>query len=182
MTLWVTIPSGTRRQYLQQIIDTCGVPLSRIVLVNTADNAPTDGVHNMWSDELNIYKWWNMGIDTAQAGGASHVAVLNDDVQLIGDPLNRIYDLMGNATIGQPRMETICGYCFVINVDHGLRADESYTWWYGDNDLYERAEKLHGVEKIDCDVRHLHGNEQTTQQAGLVAISQIDKKLWDSRH
>ena len=104
MSLWVTIPSGNRRQYLEQIIDTCGVPRSHVVLVNTANNEPTDGVHNLWSDELNIYKWWNMGIDYAAERGATHVAVLNDDVQLIGDPINKIYDMMGDATIGQRRL------------------------------------------------------------------------------
>lgn len=182
MSLWVTIPSGNRRQYLEQIIDTCGVPRSHVVLVNTANNEPTDGVHNLWSDELNIHKWWNMGINYAAERGATHVAVLNDDVQLIGDPINRIYDGMGDATIGQPKMNSICGYCFVLNVHDGLRADEEYIWWYGDNDLYERAEKINGVEKVDADVRHLHGNELTSINPALTAIGEADKILWDSRH
>ena len=180
MTLWVTVPSGERRTYLQQIFDTCGVPLSRIVLVNTANNEPTKYVHNLWSDELNIHKWWNMGIDFAIKHGADHVAVLNDDVQLIDDPLNKIIAGMGDAAIGQPDIDSICGYCFIINTKYGLRADESYQWWYGDNDLYHQAYE-HGIAKVDVNVRHLHGNELTKASRILSDMGQKDKELYDSR-
>jgi len=181
MTLWVTIPSGTRRKYLQQIIDTCGVPLSHIVLVNTADNEPTKYVHNLWSNELNIQKWWNMGIDFAAKHGADHVAVLNDDVQLIDDPLNKIVAEMGDAAIGQPSAGSICGYCFVLNVSSGLRPDESYQWWYGDNDLYDRAPLHGGVKIVDVKVNHLHGNELTSNNPVLLALGEADRVLYESR-
>ena len=181
MTLWVTVPSGNRRTYLQQIFDTCGVPLSHIVLVNTAKNEPTKYVHNLWSDELNIHKWWNMGIEFAAKHGADHVAVLNDDVQLIDDPLNKIVADMGDAAIGQPNVGSICGYCFVLNVSSGLRPDESYRWWYGDNDLYDRA-KLHGgVKIVDVKVNHLHANELTSSNPMLLELGAVDKTLYDSR-
>ncbi len=180
MSLWLTIPSGDRRKYLKQIIDTSGVPSSHIVIVNTAKNEPTPHVHNLWSDELNIHKWWNMGIDFAVKHGADYVAVLNDDVQLIDDPLNKIVAGMGDAAIGQPDIGSICGYCFVLNTKYGLRADESYTWWYGDNDLYDRAQQ-YGVARVAVDVRHLHGNELTGANLALLEITKIDKQLYDSR-
>lgn len=181
MTLWVTIPSGTRREYLQQIFDTCGVPLNRIVLVNTADNEPTKHVNNLWSNELNIQQWWNMGIEFAVENGAVHVAVLNDDIQLIDDPLNKIVAAMGNAAIGQPNVGGICGYCFVLNVSSGLRPDESYQWWYGDNDLYDRAPLHGGVKVVDVEVKHLHGNELTSGNTVLHALLQSDRVLYESR-
>jgi hypothetical protein len=180
VTLWVTIPSGTRRKYLQQIIHNCDVPLSRIVLVNTADNEPTQYVHNLWSDELNIQTWWNMGIDFAVKHGADHVAVLNDDLQLLDNPLNKIVAGMGDAAIGQPNIDSICGYCFILNTKYGLRADESYRWWYGDNDLYDRASQ-YGIAKVGVDVRHLHGNEQTSADPVLLALGDADRVLYESR-
>ena len=180
MSLWLTIPSGNRRKYLQQIIDTSGVPLSHIVIVNTAKNEPTPHVHNLWSDELNIHTWWNMGIEFAMKHGADYVAVLNDDVQLLDDPLNKIVAGMGDAAIGQPDIASICGYCFVLNTKYGLLADESYRWWYGDNDLYDRASQ-YGIAKVNVDVRHLHGNELTKSNPALQAIGQFDKELYDSR-
>lgn len=176
---WLVIPSGTRRQYLQQILDTSGVPLGRTVLINTANNQPTTGVHNLWSDELNIHKWWNMGIDFATERGATHVAVLNDDVQLIGDPINKVVSMMGPAAIGQPNINSICGYFFVLNAQYGLRADERFVWWYGDNDLYHRAAR-YGIAKVDITVRHLEPNVLTTQNPALTQIGMADKKLYDS--
>lgn len=176
---WLVIPSGNRRQYLQQIIDTSGVPLGHTIIINTAKNQPVPHVHNLWSDELNIHKWWNMGIDFATDRGATHVAVLNDDVQLIGDTINKVVSVMGPAAIGQPNIPSICGYFFVLNTKYGLRADERFTWWYGDNDLYNRGNK-YGIAKVDVDVRHLHPNIQTSQSPALLEIGKVDKALYDT--
>lgn len=178
-SLWLTIPTGTRDTYLKNLIDSSGIPKDQIVIVNTILDGYVAGVHNLYETELNIQKWWNLGIKFAMDNGASHVAILNDDLELIGDPLQKIFNLMiqEDATIGYPLPATSdpCGYCFILNTEHGIFPDEKYRWWYGDNDLYKRAKKTIGVLAT---VNHLHPNELTARNPELLSIAEQDKQTW----
>lgn len=182
-SLWLTIPSGTRREYLTDIIRDSGIPKNQIVLVNTVDCEPTPGIHNLYSYilEPNIQRWWNKGIRYAMDHGATHVAVLNDDIELIDNPLQKIFNLMvlEDATIGYPLPASSdpCGYCFILNTQHGIFPDEKYKWWYGDNDLYRRAKKTIGVL---AKVRHIHPNELTSSNAKLMELANQDQLTWQS--
>lgn len=181
--LWVVIPTGERRTYLQDIIDNCGVPGDKIVIVQTKDLEPIDGVGNLYltNKEINIYHWWNEGIKWAMERGATHVAVLNDDLKLVDNPLQKILEVMvaEDATIGHPLPASSdpCGYCFILNLEHGILPDEGYKWWYGDNDLYERARKVIGVK---ARVVHLHPNEVTSSSPELMALTRADKERYYS--
>lgn len=165
--LWVVIPSGDRRQYLKDIINDCGVPKQKIVVVDTI------------LEEPNIYKWWNYGINVARHNGATHVAILNDDIKLVDNPLQKILDVMvqEDATIGYPLPASSdpCGYCFILNLEHGIFPDEQYRWWYGDNDLYERAKSVVGVRAT---VQHIHPNELTSNSPELMALARLDKERY----
>jgi hypothetical protein len=88
-----------------------------------------------------------------------------------------------NSILGfpYPFKGNICGYCFVIDVDSGLMADESYRWWYGDNDLYIRAANLGNITKVFANVIHLHGNALTSRNEKLLALTKEDEKLFHSR-
>jgi GT2 family glycosyltransferase len=184
--LWLTIPTGNRSQYLEDIINNSGIPRDRIVIVNTDANKLLDGVHNLWDfDEVNIHRWWNKGINYAKERGAKYVAVLNDDLALEDNPLNTIANAMEEtkSAIGFPYPHTghICGYCYILNVETDLMPDESYRWWFGDNDLYLRSRKLGGSVGVLAKVRHLHGNELTSINHKLLAQTEEDKKLFYSR-
>jgi hypothetical protein len=184
--LWLTIPTGSRGQYLEDIINNSGIPRERIVIVNTVESEPIDDVHNLWDlDKINIHRWWNKGINYAKERGAKYVAVLNDDLALEDNPLNTIANAMEEtkAAIGFPYPHTghICGYCYILNVETGLMPDESYRWWFGDNDLYLRAKNLGGSVGVLAKVRHLHGNELTSINHKLLAQTEEDKKLFYSR-
>ena len=184
--LWLTIPTGGRDQYLEDIVDNSGIPRERIVIVNTDANKLLEGVHNLWDfDEVNIHRWWNKGIKFAKERGARYVAVLNDDLALEDNPLNTIANAMEEtkSAIGFPYPHTghICGYCYILNVETGLMPDESYRWWFGDNDLYLRSKKLGGSVGVLAKVRHLHGNELTSINHKLLAQTEEDKKLFYSR-
>jgi GT2 family glycosyltransferase len=184
--LWLTIPTGNRSQYLEDIINNSGIPRERIVIVNTAPNKFIEGVNNLLDfDEVNIHRWWNKGINYAKERGAKYVAVLNDDLVLEDNPLNTIANAMEEtkAAIGFPYPYTghICGYCYILNIETGLMPDESYRWWFGDNDLYLRAKNLGGSVGVLAKVRHLHGNELTSINHKLLAQTEEDKKLFYSR-
>jgi len=184
--LWLTIPTGGRDQYLEDIVNNSGIPRERIVIVNTDANKLLEGVHNLWDfDEVNIHRWWNKGINFAKERGAKYVAVLNDDLALEDNPLNTIANAMEEtkSAIGFPYPHTghICGYCYILNVETGLMPDESYRWWFGDNDLYLRSKKFGGSVGVLAKVRHLHGNELTSINHKLLAQTEEDKKLFYSR-
>jgi hypothetical protein len=186
MNLWLTIPVGERRQYLDDIIKESNIPPERIVIVNTFDNTPTPHVHNIYDHgEINIHRWWNRGIEFAKSAGADYVAVLNDDLILNDDPLNKIARLMeeSGATLGYPVPHSgkISGYCFVLNLEHGIMPDESYRWWYGDDDLWNQAKKLSGVIGAAASVVHLHGNELTSNSPKLLALASEDRIVHMSR-
>jgi len=186
MNLWLTIPVGERRQYLDDIIKESNIPPEQIVIVNTFDNTPTPHVNNIYDHgEINIQRWWNVGIHFAKQNGADYVAVLNDDLVLSDDPLNKIARLMeeSGATLGYPVPHTghISGYCFVLNLKHGILPNESYRWWYGDNDLWNQAEELGGLIGAAASVRHLHGNELTSNSPKLMALADEDRTLHLSR-
>lgn len=183
MNLWLTIPVGERRQYLNEIIKESNIPPERIVIVNTFDDTPTPDVHNIYDHgEINIHRWWNVGMYFAKQHGADYVAVLNDDLLLSDDPLNKIARLMEEtgATLGYPVPHSgkISGYCFVLNLEHGIIPNESYRWWCGDDDLWNQAKKLGGVIGAAASVKHLHGNELTSNSPELMALANQDKKLY----
>lgn len=167
--LWVVIPSGDRRQYLKDIINDCGVHKDKIVVIDTILQEP------------HIYKWWNQGIMFAKLYGATHVAILNDDIKLGEGALQKILDVMveEDATIGYPLPASSdpCGYCFILNLEHNIYPDEEYFWWYGDNDLYERARKVVGVR---ADVQHIEPNRLTSESPELMNLTRKDKLRYET--
>lgn len=179
--LWMVIPTATRTQYIPEIVAQSGIPRDKIIIISTSDVVYPD-VINLDSYEFNIYKWWNMGIDYAKKRGATHVAILNDDLVLKDRPLQKILKVMveEDATIGYPLPASSepCGYCFVLNLEHGIYPDENYTWWYGDNDLYERAKKVVGVR---ASVQHMEPNRLTSQNPGIREYTKIDRARWNNR-
>lgn len=182
--LWITIPTGTRNTYLPAIIDNAGISKKQIVIVHTAKNEHIKGgVHNIFDlDEINIHRWWNKGIYYAMARGARYVAVLNDDVELADDPLDKIVEAMywSNATIGIPYPFTghIAGYAWVLDTTHKIFPDENFRWWYGDDDLFRRANK---IVAVPCKIRHMEANKLTSSNPELMELTKKDKEYYDKK-
>lgn len=179
--LWLVIPTANRSQYIPDIIKQSGLPNSKIIIISTSDTVYADVV-NLDSDSFGIYKWWNMGISYAQRRGATHVAILNDDLILSDNPLQKILDVMveEDATIGYPLPASSdpCGYCFILNLEHDVIPDNKYFWWYGDNDLYERAKKVVGVR---AKVQHMEPNRLTSETPELKPYIKWDRVRWNNR-
>jgi hypothetical protein len=126
----------------------------------------------------NISRMWNLGIERVEevsAGRPYDVAVLNDDVVLPGDWFEWVTAAMRreDAAAGctrraaDPRMS---GYAFILNGDRGLRADEQFRWWYGDDDLERQAKAAGGVAFVDGpEVEHRHPNSTTVGALAQVA-------------
>jgi len=191
--LWVTIPSAGRAT-LAGAINSTGIPRDRIVIVDTSGTVQADGCHVVRDDgPINIQRWWNTGIDYAQVHGATHVAVLNDDVLLGQGALSTLLAKIGPAAISSvgggglfteaiPEWRALNGACWLLDLATGLRADEGYHWWYGDDDLDWRARTQHGgVMSLQVEWAHLHPNEETKMRADLIALTELDRLRWHQR-
>lgn len=142
----------------------------------------------------NISTMWNLGIKRAEELGATRIAVLNDDAIVYNgwfDSIERAMIKTGAAagwsagehhghllyTKAEPTMRRMSGYAFVINA--GLRADEQFQWWYGDNDLEWRAREAGGVVQVGGSIEHRHPNASTIGE--LARIAGEDKKRFKKK-
>lgn len=187
LKVWLTIPSGTRRQYLEDIIKDSQLPLDQIVIVHTVESEPIEGVRNVWDlDPPNIHRWWNTGIDIARANGGEYIAVLNDDLILKDNPINKIVQGMKEegAVLGYPYPHSgngatkTAGYCWVLDLSSGLRTDETYRWYFGDDDLLLQVLGLGKAVYVPAEVVHLHGVEGTAKSQYLQQLIVLDKKYF----
>jgi GT2 family glycosyltransferase len=147
------------------------------------------------AEVLNISKMWNMGFAAAEhyaVYGTGYqrqydVAVLNDDAIVPPDWFKRVVLEMrlmsaaagAAARAGDPRM---AGFAFIVDGDSGIRADEQFEWWYGDDDIARQANSLGGVaQPWGLDVEHRHPNSTTV---GILAEKARDdrgryKRKWN---
>lgn len=192
LNIWMTIPTGTRRDYLADIIKDSGIPPERIVIVHTVESEPIPEVHNIWDlGEINIQRWWNKGIDYAAERGAEYVAVLNDDVKIHTELALLVLAFAckeHKASMAVVHKQNILnirensGHCFILNVKDPIRPDERFRWWYGDNDLYRQATRLNGIIYGDIPIDHIEPNKLTSENPELMKIAEQDaiefKKKW----
>jgi hypothetical protein len=186
LDIWLTIPTGTRRQYLADIIKESQISPEKIVIVHTVESEPIEGVNNVWDlDPVNIHRWWNRGIDIARTFGADYIAVLNDDVKLKNNPINKIaYGMKKlDAVLGYPLPYSghIPGYCWVLDIKSNIRADENFRWWYGDDDIRMKAKEIGEVVYIPAEVEHLHGNHLTSINEDLMKLTIADKEYFEKK-
>jgi hypothetical protein len=186
LDIWLTIPTGTRRQYLADIIKESQISPEKIVIVHTVESEPIEGVNNIWDlDPVNIHRWWNRGIDVARTFGADYIAVLNDDVVLKNNPINKIAYGMNKlkATLGYPLPYAghIPGYCWVLDIKSNIRADENFRWWYGDDDIRLKAKELGEVVYIPAEVEHLHPNHLTSTNEELMELTKADQTYFEEK-
>jgi hypothetical protein len=184
LDIWLTIPSGDRRQYLPEIIKESQIPLNKIVIVHTVESEPIEGVNNIWDLEpFNIHRWWNHGIDMARTSGADYIAVLNDDLILKNNPINKIANRMSDtkSVIGYPVPNIGIGYCWVLDIKSNIRADETFRWWYGDDDIRMQATILGEVIYVPVEVNHLHPNQLTSDNKDLMELTKADEILFKTK-
>lgn len=202
--LFMTVPTaGNRTGLLTALIEDSRLPREHIVIVATRPGveAPSGVVVVEDFDTPNIQRWWNRGIETAVARGATAVAVVNDDVRLARSTLTDLESALSatGAAIASPAREPyplglhrgrlvpyaprLWGSLWVLRVDSGLRPDPRYVWWYGDNDLDIRARRDHGgVVLVDVPFEHLHPSEGLAQNPELAAQTDRDAITFENQY
>lgn len=154
-------------------------------------------------DPPNLSALWNAGLDeVAHRIGPDQpyeVAVLNDDLRIPAGTLDALAaalratgaavafpDVHGLLRAGQSDMlreagphnlfHRMTGFCFLLRGELGLRVDERFRWWYGDDDLEWRAATAGGVLRVGgLTVDHLHPNGSTAASEVLTAQANADR-------
>ncbi len=198
--LFLTIPTrGDDPGALADLVRESGVAGDRIIIVRTDPRVTTPDNVRVIDDfaDINIHRWWNAGIQYAQALGASSVAVLNDDVRIASGSLDQLHAALHEtgATIATPGKRLaihkrsmhpdrfLVGSIWVINPLHGLRPSEDFRWFYGDDDLDIRARvKFSGIVTVPTDFEHLRPGQTTDSSTRLQALVREDERLFFHRH
>lgn len=202
--IYLTVPTaGKHPELLREMISSCGLPINQIIIVETKPNLvlPTGVITLQDFGSPNIQRWWSRGIEEAVARGAKAVAVLNDDIRVNSETLPRLYDGLKKtkATIASPSREgvtnkrhrrplvpyspRIWGCLWMLDTQSGLRPDQRYAWWYGDEDLDIRARKyFNGVVNVDVYYEHYFAGEGTSQNPLLQALAEKDAQTYQHDH
>jgi len=180
--IWVTVPIGERHNYIPGLLAGLEDFRGRIVFVN---NHPTytefPGVHHVEDfGPINIYRWWNAGINYAQRDGAEYVAVLNDDLEFDAGFLPAMHKHLVKHDLAIVDLENSGnggGAAWMMDLRYGLRLDERYQWWYGDTDLFHRAGPRYGKFYYP-DVIHHNPNGNLISHPYLQKLVEEDANLF----
>jgi len=200
----MTIPTaGKHPELLDELIESCGLPLEQVVIVETKPGVvlPPGVIRIQDFGPPNIQRWWNIGIEASVKAGANAVAVLNDDIRINGETLFKLFGELKNtgATIASPSRPKIAnkrhtrplvpytpriwGCLWMLDTGSDLRPDERYVWWYGDEDLDIRSRKnFNGVVNVDVYYEHYFAGEGTSQNPELQALTEIDAMTFQRDH
>jgi len=184
----LVIPTaGHRDHLLDAILEAAGLPADHVVITT---NSPgySRGDCTLVRDHgpLNIHRWWNLGIDVLERLGLRYATVLNDDVTITPDSLPAMRRALRTtgATLAHPGPAgSLAGHAWTLDLTHGIRPDQTYRWWYGDDQLHHDA-KHHGHGAIaipELVIPNTHHAESTWASPELQALAEQDRQTWDSR-
>lgn len=178
----------------------CGV-----VVVDNSDQGVRIGTHlgipTVWDPHQppNLSKLWNLGLNRVAKLAADEgverydVAVLNDDAVIppwwfeqLGSamrehrcvaagygPVDRI---VVHREPGTTRLhERMPGWAFLLRGEVGIRADERFRWWCGDNDIDMQSRRAEGTLIHPRDeVKHYYPDQSTATRPELQALTGPD--------
>ena len=188
----IVIPTrGGRENYINAIIANAGLPASHII-ITTNSSAYRDQYKRTEATliadlgTINIHRWWNTGLNALQANGCTYGAVLNDDISITADSVQLMRDALerSGATLAHPGQPgEMVGSSWALNLTHGVRCDERYRWWFGDNQLWlDAVSQGHGIIDVqNTGIEHHHANEYTTLSPALQALALADERTWVQR-
>lgn len=134
--------------------------VAEVVVVHTTETDEVKGTTTVRAHDTGLHfsRWINLGLD--QCDGPT--LQLNDDLLISAESMTAMLDTVKRYDLTVlPKhggVTPISGWCMAIDPNI-IRHDESYQWWYSDDDIWERAtrEKL-AIGLIDVPVVHSRGN------------------------
>lgn len=177
------IPTHNRHEILNALIESIQNDVDNIIIIDNASSPPVTLPSNYGGtahitlitdaeQPPNLSRFWNIGLDTAQAlintRGiyAYDIAIFNDDTVLPDNwfnivsshlrahpsaaaastasyaPIHSVYEKM--APDGD-LMHRMCPWAFITRGELNIRADESLRWWWGDTDFDWTCRQRGGV-------------------------------------
>ena len=204
--VYAVIPSNGRPS-LERAVSSLLPQVHELLVIQTAGFPPPPGVLTArWTGDFNISQWWNLGI--ALAALEYHrektwdVLIANDDIIAPPGMAAALSTAMratpavlacpphpGTTPDGTPRLITqpgwadhITGWCFLLRGEAGLRCDERFQWWFGDNDLDWTARLEGGSLRVPgCQPEHLHPDRQTRESPRLIDVTRADHRLFEEK-
>lgn len=165
MKIYAVIPTGNRESEYSGIIDWCDKNnVTPITIATTEEAFEYSYGETIRSNEMNISKWWNMGLKRAYSNGADVVLVLNDDVVLGERWLSPVLaELEGKSGASGARHRTmIQGYAFALNAKDKIYADEEMVWYFSDDAVQQRCIAKNGfgvVRGLDVPNKYARSSE-----------------------
>lgn len=162
--------------------------------------------HEQYPPNLSLL--WNLGIDQATETAHEYgwpqwnVLVVNDDIVAPPGLVHALSqemratsavcafpDQFGTGSrvlhrVPQPTrvQDRICGYCFMLRGETGIRADEELRWWFGDDDIDWRARQAGGSLLVPgVSVVHRAPDVQTRADPVLSEQTNTDHKTWKAK-
>lgn len=152
---------------------------NRIIFVNKVKNYKTyDGVVHLEDfGDINIYRYWNTAIDHAVANGADSVILLNGAIDFDTFALKDAYDTF--VSTGKEVINVADGAIILVSASSTYRPDDQFQIWFGDNDLYRRAEAVTGQSRSDfIKINYLINHNM---DAAFDAIVSSDEAKYDAK-
>lgn len=202
----VAIPTLCKSPWLRALILTLRAEDHiRLLLMSNTDGPPSigpvDGIEAAYCPGAGIYQMWNRAIDWAHEWGEPTLLLLNDDIEvptrfavrLAAELVKGEWGMLGAGydagmagyqdrpaveVEGTYRVGGLGGFAFALDLDCGIRCDEGYQWWYGDDDLvYQHLAAGHRVGRWDgCQIVHHQSttvNQEWERLAPAVAADHV---------
>lgn len=175
----LVIPSRGAHPELLDGLVSLGCPT---VIVRTSADFSYSGLASVIDDfgPLCIHRWWNAGLRTVEAAGTRYALVVNDDVSLPPDAPAEMAERMQatDAWLCGADPVAMTGWCWMLDLTSPLRPDERFRWFFGDNDLWLRAEQAGRLTGVNVGAVHHHANEATAASPELADVIRADEALF----
>lgn len=181
---FVVIPTRYGRETVVPLLEVCKQVATTIV-VQTEPNLPhykgTVTVDDSGSDS--IQHWWNAGLDKCDGPAL----VLNDDIVATIEDLGRMFealetgaDLVYLAGHRAGHATPLTGWCYGLHPNK-IRPDNAFGWWYGDDDLYQRAIRSElTIQALNLPIEH-HRSTVAFENPVHAAMVDKDAALYQQR-
>ena len=190
-TRMAVIPTNGR-PCLNECIEAIAPQVDTVFLINTT-NKPLATDHKGTNvhvvpyphPELNISKWWNLGLDMAEAWAFPaetwDVAVLNDDALVPAGWFEGVrsfmrhydakagcsgaVDIVWHEARAVPLDTRMQGFAFMLAGEAQLRAHPDLAWYFSDDYIDWESRQIGGMAMVKgFPVNHLYPNAQLTPE------------------
>jgi hypothetical protein len=138
MNIWILYSVLEENADYSSLVESLGDYAGRTIFAHFQDEyTEYPGINNIVVDSFNNSKAWNQGIQYAKSNGATHILVAKNIENL---NLSTIIPVI-EANEFVPVINFSDGGLFSITADYEFTANEEYSFWFADSELFEMAQE-----------------------------------------